>query len=501
VVRPALAPGAPAEPGRPRLPEGRTVKGAVRRAHLAGHIDRRHYAAYRRLDRRARSAVAKLNGRRRNELAAVVRTLDGLAATKRLTPSRMPVAFLTLRRNLEVWANRARLPRPGERLTFRRDPAVFQVFAGQGLQVHPLATAGKANALARACLHETRHRCRPKALERTLDRLVSLSSRRAGAVAWEHLFAFGPGGNLWVSGMTQGTAVQALARGARALRQAKYLRTAESALAVFEAPPPLGVSVPAPGGRHYVMYSQNPDLRILNGFLQSVIGLHDLARISGAARARRAYRSGEGAAQKAVEAYDTGAWSLYASGGKESSASYHRLVHGFLAGLCSRTRRRVYCGAERRFGRYLIEPPRIDLAVQRRSRTKRRVPIAFALSKIARVTVKVTGPRGGTALRRTMTLARGDHHLSWTPRRRGAYRVRVLATGLSGPRGVARRTVRVKPVPRRRSARRASERSSDRASRSGGAAVRDTTSTTRRRSAGIPSAAPSPSAPSRSPAP
>jgi hypothetical protein len=445
----AAVPGSPLAPARPRLPAGRTVRGAVRRAYLTGHLSATQYAGYRRLDRRARAALARLGGRRRAELGAVVGTLDGLAAEQRLTAGRMPLAFLTLRRNIEVWANRARLPRPGERMTFGRDPVIFQAFAGQGVQVHQLASFGRANALARACLHETRFRCRPRALRRTLDRLVALASRRGDATAWEHLFAYGGGRGPWVSGMTQGTAVQALARGARALRRARYLRVADDALGIFEAPPPVGVSVPAPGGRQYVMYSSVPDLRILNGFLQSVIGLHDLARISGSARARRVYRAGERAARVAVAGYDTGAWSLYASNGRESSASYHRLVHGFLAGLCSRTHRRVYCRASSRFGRYLTEPPRIRLAALRRTPHPRRaVALAFTLSKVARVVVRVTGPRGRTALRRTFTLPRGPHHLAWVPRRRGSYRVRIQATGLSGPRGVLRRTVRVRPVPK-----------------------------------------------------
>jgi hypothetical protein len=198
------------------------------------------------------------------------------------------------------------------------------------------------------------------------------------------------------------------------------------------------------------MYSFNPQLRILNGFLQSVIGLHDMAEISGALRARRAFRRGEGAARAAVAAYDTGAWSLYASGGRESTAGYHRLVHGFLAGLCERTRAAVYCRAERRFGRYLTEPPRIRLAVARRSRARSRVPIAFTLSKIARVAVRVSGPRGRTALRARMTLTRGPHRLSWVPRTSGPYKVRVQAVGLSGPKGAARRTVRVRPIPKPR---------------------------------------------------
>jgi len=400
--------------------------------------------------------VRRLDGRRRLELGAVVGTLDALAAQRRLTASRMPLAFLTLRRNLDVWTRRT-LPAPGARLTFGDDPVVFQAFSGQGVQHHPLATAGRANALARPCLHPSRapgaRRCRPRALRRVLDRLVTLAARRGDAAAWEYLFAYGGGSAPWVSGMTQGTVVQALARGARVLRRARYLRVAEDAVGIFEARPPLGVRVDVPGGRHYLMYSFNPELRILNGFLQSVVGLHDLARISGNAGARRAYRHGEGAARRAVASYDTGAWSLYASGGRESTLDYHRLVQGFLDGLCSRTRRRVYCDSERRFGRYLAEPPRVRLAVLRRTRVRRAQSLTFSLSKIARVAVSVRGPRG-TALKRAVTLPRGEHRMAWLPPRRGAYRVRLTATGLGGPRRVVRRTVRVLPPPRPKKSRR-----------------------------------------------
>jgi hypothetical protein len=49
-------------------------------------------------------------------------------------------------------------------------------------------------------------------------------------------------------------------------------------------------------------------------------------------------------------------------------------------------------------------------------------------------------------MKRRMTLARGPHRLNWTPRTRGAYRVQVLATGLSGPKRAVRRTVSVRPL-------------------------------------------------------
>ena len=47
-----------------------------------------------------------------------------------------------------------------------------------------------------------------------LDELLPLAAERAGGLAWEYYFSFGGGRPPWVSGLAQGTAVQALARSA-----------------------------------------------------------------------------------------------------------------------------------------------------------------------------------------------------------------------------------------------------------------------------------------------
>ena len=91
--------------------------------------------------------------------------------------------------------------------------------------------------------------------------------------------------------MTQATAAQALARGADALGDPRYRDTALSALGAFDAPPPLGVALRR-GGGEYLMYSFNPGLHILNGYLQSVIGLHDLAELTGSHARAAAVRGG-----------------------------------------------------------------------------------------------------------------------------------------------------------------------------------------------------------------
>jgi hypothetical protein len=484
----AAAPAPTPEPtvARPDgpLPEGTSIRSALRRAWIAGRSSRGAYESGLRAETAARSALHRLHGPRRAGLAAAIGTVSVLAEQERLTSSRLPLAVLTLRANAAAWRLRA-MPRAKDRMVF--GDAVFEYRPGWGWQHHPLASAGRANALAVPCVKEVRrveavrmarvqvraaakrvgerfrlrtrrHRarkshgapCRPAALRRAMDTLASLATDRGGFRAWEYLFPFGGGGAPWISAMTQGTAAQALSRGADALGEARWLQVAGAALGAFDVPPPSGVRV---GGR-YAMYSQQPSLDILNGFLQSVIGLHDTARLTGSAHAAKLYAVGERTARAAVPAFDTGAWSLYARGGRESSLGYHRLVTGFLDGLCRRTGRHVYCSTARRFAFYEKEPPRIRPAFPRGARAEEPQTIAFSLSKVSTVRIDTWGARG-RLLHQVLSLPRGRHAVAWTPRRHGTVRVRIAATGPEGRTAVVNGTLKVRESWRRINARRA----------------------------------------------
>jgi antitoxin (DNA-binding transcriptional repressor) of toxin-antitoxin stability system len=453
------------------LRRSKTVKGALRRAWLARAISRDRYMQLRRTWWLARRDVGRLSGTRRAELASVVAMTERLARARLLTASRLDPVFLTIGRNREFWTARA-LPAPRTRLTFAGDPVVFEYYSGRGLAIQPLASFGRANALAAACVRTAApHRCRPAALRRLLDRMVELATQRGGFLAWEHFFAFGSGAPPWISAMTQATGAQALARGARALggaalggrardgrapggpplgsgarlRAATYARAARRALGAFDERPPLGVAVAAGGGRRYAMYSFAPSLQVLNGELQTLIGLRDVARISRSRHAGRLFARGEPAARRAVRGFDTGAWSLYSAGGRESTLGYHRLVAGFLGGLCRRTGTAVYCVAGRRFERYVAEPPRVHVRKLRRLRAGRRTTIRFTLSKISDVQLQVRDRRGRvTRSSGLRALPHGRHSVSWVPSRSGPHRLRIVAVGPGGTRAVVRRTVRVK---------------------------------------------------------
>jgi hypothetical protein len=436
----------------------RTVSGALRRALLARHIGRAEHDRLRAIYARARDGAARLGGLRGNELRAVVDSVDALAASRRLTAGRFAPVFLTLRRNGTFWRSAA-LPSAGQRETFGRDPAIFQYYPGRGMQLQPLASWGRVNARLGVCIQPRKRkqrdlvaalgggskgRCAKAALRRAVDRLAALAARRHRFVAWEYYFSFGGGTPPWISGMTQGTAIQALARAAKVFpERRRYRTTAVRALGAFRAPPPIGVRVPAAGGDHFLMYSFSPGLRILNGNLQAITGLRDLAVLGRSRLARTLFRRGERAARAAVGGFDTGAWSLYSQGGRESTLDYHQLVKTFLGNLCRRTDGRTYCSAQRRFARYEREPPRIRLARLTRLRAERGTTLRFSLSKLSTVRVRVTGAKG-VSLARSMSVSRGTYTVPWTPARRGRYRVVIAAKGPSGPLGVRSETVDVR---------------------------------------------------------
>ena len=426
----------------PPGPDPATASGAITLAWLDGHIGRIQRDSWRDALKAAGNALERLDGQRAAELAGALAGVQRLAAAGRLTVSRMPLAFLTVSRNVTQWSERP-VPAAGGRVTFGRDPSIWQYFPGQGIQFHPLATAGRANALAEPGERERPRGCRRGALGIVLSRLVATASRRDGFLAWEYRFDYGGGTAPWVSAMAQATAAQALARGAELLGDREYRYAALRALGAFETPPPAGVALRTGRGREYLMYSFNPGLHIINGFLQSLIGLHDVAELTGSERARRLFVLGERTARDTVADYDTGAWSRYSLGGSESTLEYHQLVRGFAQDLCERMRDAVYCDAAARLTRYETEPPRIRISTPARGREDRAAGFDFSISKVSDVTVRVRD-RHGTVQSAVLSLPRGTYPVAWTPPRGGAFTIRVTATGPEGLTGSASEPVAVR---------------------------------------------------------
>ena len=178
---------------------------------------------------------------------------------------------------------------PGARMTFPGSELVWQHYPGQGLQLQWLATFGRANALftgratTRACARCSTRPCR--------------SPPSAPAVSrGSTLFRFDGGRPPWVSAPGAGHGRPGARARGRPPRRPRYFEAARAALGIFRAPPPEGVRVRTAAGAHYLIYSFAPRLRVLNGFVQSLNGLLDFARLANDAERRRAVRRRRGAA-------------------------------------------------------------------------------------------------------------------------------------------------------------------------------------------------------------
>ncbi len=406
----------------------RAVLRALRTARRRNMISRRRYRGYTRILSLARKRHRRLRGARRDELGSVIATLEEIARSEQLKPGRMPALFLILRRNAEFWP---RSPFPADRglVRFRGSQLLFEYYAGKGLQLQPLANFKKANLMHGACLKNAGP-CDPAGLRRLLREMVDTSTRRGRFRTWEYYFEFGGGRPPWISGMAQATAIQAFGRASGLLREPGWRRYARQALGAFTTRPPTGVATRGPaGGVHYLQYSFAPRLFIFNAFLQSVIGLFDYSELTGDRTARALYARAEREARREVALSDTGDWSRYSFAGAESTAEYHELLREFLAGLCGRLRRGVYCSAAKRYALYTTEPAVLKLLGPGTVSKGRASEVRFSLSKLSAVQLTIRRS-GKVVFDRVATFGRGEGSFAFRPRAAGVFRVRLAAKEL-----------------------------------------------------------------------
>jgi D-glucuronyl C5-epimerase C-terminus len=427
---------------------GPTVFGALLGLQNSGALPAGAYGQYASTYQSAQRALKKLSGTRRSELGAVLSNVQQIAAAGQFIPSRLPALFLTLERNLRWWTTEPLLA-ADQRVSFPGSRLVWEYYPGQGIEIQWLATFGEANGYYLQGHENTQ-------LEEVLNEIIPLATQRAGGIAWEYMFHFDGGAPPWTSGLSQGTALQALSRAYSRLKTPEYLAAAKQALGIFQTPPPAGVRVATPVGAHYLEYTYAPRERILNGFIQAVTGLYDYAKLTGDPLGEQLFEAGDAEARIEVPHYDTGAWSMYDQY-SESNLNYHELLTTFLQNLCQRTSEgppippapsatppaattrtatpipgdAIYCTTAQHFTTDLHTPPAIALLTSKLP-SSARGGVQLSLSKIA--TVSLTVSQGGHVIWTNSALVeRGKPRLLWiTPTKGGAYTVALRAVDLAG---------------------------------------------------------------------
>ncbi len=469
----ALAPVHVRVPARAAASHGPSVSAALQGLLHAGSITQATYQQDYNAYVAAKSSEGKLSGTRKAELGAVLANVQAIAAAGELIPSRLPALFLTLERNRQWWTSEPLL-NGAQYVSFPPSKIVWEYYPGQGIEIQWLSTFGKANGYYLSG-HENAN------LRQLLGEVIPLATQRAGGIAWEYMFRFDGGAPPWTSGLSQGTAIQALSRAWSRLKEPAYLTAAQQALGIYKVAPPAGVRVNTPVGALYAEYTYAPSDRILNGFIQALVGLYEYTQITKDPLGLSLFDAGDAEARAIVPYYDTGSWSMYDQFG-ESDLNYHELLTEFLQHLCERTSKgqpytpaapaptppastpstptspptstaptsstggqsaqaaqvssqipgdQIYCTTAQRFTADLHTPPAVTL-LTRTLAGGSRAGVQFSLSKIS--LVRMTVREGSRVVwTNSATLERGKPRMLWiTPAGGGSFSVSLSATDLAG---------------------------------------------------------------------
>lgn len=293
---------------------------------------------------RARRDAVKL---RRAPMNSQVRMIQRMAREHRFNSQRIAPLFTTLDNNRRWFRHNGPAPAATDR-RFGNSRIIFQYFPGIGWQFHPLSNFAKLNAIWTVDTPPARRAQRAYARE-----LIRWGVKRGSALTWEYYFNFSGSKAPWISSISQGTAMQSLARIAYRMHNRSIMRAARLASISFRQSPTRGLRVKRDGGYHYLGYSGAPNLIILNMFLQSLNGLRTYYVLANDAKARRTFRLGLAAAITEAPMFDTGSWSLYSLGGPKTDLHYHLLTIQFLDDLCKSTKEQVLCDTRDKFKSYV----------------------------------------------------------------------------------------------------------------------------------------------------
>ena len=164
--------------------------------------------------------------------------------------------------------------------------------------------------------------------------------RSGGAAVWTYDFEWREHDCVmrppWISCMAQGLAISALVRAFRLLGEGTDLALARAATVPFTVNiAEGGVRDPLPTGAVYEEYAALPVTRVLDGFLFSLLGLHDLATETGDDVIRSLFDGGVAGLAAEMPRWDAGTWSWYGRRLYLAPPAYHAINRALLTAVAT----------------------------------------------------------------------------------------------------------------------------------------------------------------------
>ena len=290
----------------------------------------------------ARTLATDLGGSRAVALKAIIKSATQIGNQAAFSPALARIVFLELQSNVTYLASHA-LPSSGTRI--RIDGVVYESYRGQGLRIQPLGTYFAILEPGQGIVSEG-------GVGAAMTSAQKIVLTDGESYTLPYLFSWMGHAPNWQSAMAEGVAASA---GLSAWNRTGDDTFLDSAMRFGNGALDDAITVEN-NGLWFPLYVFAPSYRVLNGHMQAVLSMNDLADATGDDGFADAFSRGVATTKAVLPTYDTGGWGRYAIG-EDAPVKYMTLMATQLKELGQITGDPAFTDMGNKFTADLTTPP------------------------------------------------------------------------------------------------------------------------------------------------
>jgi hypothetical protein len=290
----------------------------------------------------AKALATRLGGSRAVALNAIIKSATQIGNQAAFSPELARIVFLEMQSNVTYLASNA-LPSSGTRI--RIDGVVYESYTGQGLRIQPLGTYFAILEPGQGIVSEG-------GVGAAMTSAQKIVLTDDDSYTLPYLFSWMGHGPNWQSAMAEGVAASA---GLSAWNRTGDDTFLDSAMRFGNGALDDAITVEN-NGLWFPLYVFAPSYRVLNGHMQAVLSMNDLADATGDDGFADAFNRGVATTKAVLPKYDTGGWGRYAIG-EDAPVKYMTLMATQLKELGQITGDPTFTDMGNKFTADLTTPP------------------------------------------------------------------------------------------------------------------------------------------------
>lgn len=338
----------------------------------------------------ARALATRLGGSRAQALNAIINSATQIGNQAAFSPQLAQIVFLELQTNVTYLASHA-LPSSSTRI--RIDGVTYESYSGQGLRIQPLGTYFSILEPGQGIASEG-----GVGVAMTSAQKIVLTD--SDSYTLPYLFSWMGHAPNWQSAMAEGVAASA---GVSAWDRTGNDTFLDSAVRFGNGALADAITVEN-NGLWFPLYVFAPSYRVLNGHMQAVLSMNDLAEATGDDGFADAFSRGVATTKAVLPKYDTGGWGRYAIG-EDAPVKYMTLMATQLKDLGQITGDPAFTDMGNKFTADLKTPPVITgpakppkpLKLKKFKQQKPFIKLRIVRDKPVTLTLRVVTKKGKSA--------------------------------------------------------------------------------------------------------